>query len=217
MLNANASLSWLTRARPDREKAIQSLRATIDDGQRTFDVIKSIRAMFAKGLGSATEFNFNDLVRETVALLERELTATKVSLELDLDEDLPLISGSPVQIQRVLINLLTNAIESLRAVKSRRQRIALRVAPLDGKNVLLEISDTGIGIPPDKMPHIFDAFFTTKATGTGLGLSLCRIIVEEHAIPERGRRYACRSARPRQAGAERRAAPGRRHRGRAAR
>ena len=180
MLNANASLSWLTRARPDREKAIQSLRATIDDGQRTFDVIKSIRAMFAKGLGSATEFNFNDLVRETVALLERELTATKVSLELDLDEDLPLISGSPVQIQRVLINLLTNAIESLRAVKSRRQRIALRVAPLDGKNVLLEISDTGIGIPPDKMPHIFDAFFTTKATGTGLGLSLCRIIVEEH-------------------------------------
>jgi len=103
-----------------------------------------------------------------------------VSLELDLDEDLPLISGSPVQIQRVLINLLTNAIESLRAVKSRRQRIALRVAPLDGKNVLLEISDTGIGIPPDKMPHIFDAFFTTKATGTGLGLSLCRIIVEEH-------------------------------------
>ena len=180
MLNATASLSWLTRARPDREKAIRSLRATIDDGQRTFDVIKSIRAMFATGPDTATQFSLNDLVRETASLLDRELAATKVSLEIDLDEDLPSTSGSRVQIQRVIINLLTNAIESLSAIKGRPRRIAIRSAPLDGKNVLVEISDTGVGIPPEKMPRIFDAFFTTKSTGTGLGLSLCRTIVEEH-------------------------------------
>jgi len=180
MLSASASLNWLNRARPDRKKAIEALRATIEDGQRTFDVIRSIRAMFARGPGSNTEFSLNDLVRETASLLDRELAATKVSLDMELDEDLPSTSGSRVQIQRVLINLLTNATESLRAIKGRSRRIAIRSVPLDDESVLLEVSDTGAGIAPEKMPHIFDTFFTTKSTGTGLGLSLSRTIVEEH-------------------------------------
>ena len=95
------------------EKAIKSLRATIDAGHRTFDVIKSIRAMFAKGPGTATEFSLNDLVRETASLLDRELAGEKVSLQLALDEALPPVLADRVQIQRVLVNLFTNAIESL--------------------------------------------------------------------------------------------------------
>ena len=144
--------------------------------------------MFAKGPGAATEFSLNDLVRETASLLDRELAGAKVSLELALDETLPPILADRVQIQRVLVNLFTNAIESLGATRGRPRRIAIRSMPMDGQDVLLEVSDTGTGIAPEEMEHIFDPFFTTKATGTGLGLSLCRTIVEEHG----GRLWASR-------------------------
>jgi signal transduction histidine kinase len=178
--SAMAGLDWLDRERPDLEKAAKALRGTIDAGNRTTEVIKSIRAIFAKGPIRATPFSLNDLVRETASFLERELAGERVALELTLDEDLPPVLADRVQIQRVLVNLFTNAIDSLGATRGRPRRIEVRSAPLNGADVLLEVSDTGIGIRPDETAHIFDAFFTTKAAGTGLGLSLCRTIVEEH-------------------------------------
>jgi signal transduction histidine kinase len=180
IINAMAGLDWLDRERPDLEKAAKALRSTIDAGNRTTEVIKSIRAIFAKGPISATPFSLNDLVRETASFLERELTGERVVLELTLDEELPPVLADRVQIQRVLVNLFANAIDSLRETRGRPRRIAVRSAPLNGEDVLLEVSDTGIGIRPEETSHIFDAFFTTKAAGTGLGLSLCRTIVEEH-------------------------------------
>jgi signal transduction histidine kinase len=179
-LNTSAALNLLTQPRPDVERAITSLRAVSNSAQRTFDVIKSIRAVFARGPGPATEFSLNELVRETPSLMDMELSAKKASLELALDDAIPPILADRVQMQRVLVNLFSNAIESLGATRKRPRHIAIRSAMLDGKGVLLEVSDTGIGIAPEELEHIFDAFFTTKATGTGLGLSLCRTIVEEH-------------------------------------
>lgn len=179
-MHARAGLNSLTGARPDVEKAIKSLEATIEAGHRTSDIIKSVRTMFAKRPSIATEFSLNDLVCATASLLSRELAGAKVSLRLDLDEALPPILADQVQLQRVLVNLLTNAIESVGATRSRPRCIAIRSATLDGHNVLLEVSDNGGGIAPEQMARIFDPFFTTKATGTGLGLSLCRSIVQAH-------------------------------------
>ena len=180
ILNATATLTWLTRDRPEVEKAIVTARDIIRDGQRTFDVIKSVRAMFAKRPGVAAEFDLNDLVRETVALRSIEMDHSKITLQLELDPDLPSVTADRVQLQRVLVNLLTNAIESLGATKRRRRKIVIRSLAQGRRDVLLDISDTGIGIDPEEVEHIFDAFFTTKETGTGLGLALCRTIVEEH-------------------------------------
>src|SRR5207342_342381 len=178
-LSAAAALGWLTRSSPDTNKAISSLRDTIDSDERTFDVIKSIRATFANGAGTLSEFSLNDLARETVSLMDQELAARKVALHLSLDDGLPPVVANKVQIQRVLINLLTNAIESMVATRGRERRIAIR-SGLDGRNVQLDVSDSGVGISPEKMAQVFEPFFTTKSTGTGLGLSLSRTILEEH-------------------------------------
>jgi signal transduction histidine kinase len=179
-LSATAGLQWLINSKPDAEKATSSMRDAVDSVERSFDVIKSIRAMFAGGSGSLSEFSLNDLARETTILLDRELAAQKVSLELTLDDELPPILANRVQIQRVLVNLLTNAIESIAATKHRLRRITIRSASLKDGDVLLEVRDSGAGIAPEKITHIFDPFFTTKSTGTGLGLSLSRTIIEEH-------------------------------------
>jgi len=179
-LNAAAGLNWLTQPRPDVKKAVAALRAVGDAGSRTFDIIRSIRATFAKEPGRATEFCLNDLVLETTSLFEREMAASKISLKLSLADRLPPIKADRVQMQRVLVNLLNNAVESLRALPDRSHTVAISSAVANGRDVLIEVNDNGTGIAAHDMEHIFDPFFTTKATGTGLGLPLCRTIAEEH-------------------------------------
>jgi signal transduction histidine kinase len=179
-LSASAALNSLTRARPDSEMAIKSLRDTVRATQRAFAVARSVRAMFGKRTNSVSEFNLNDLVRETAALLDREMAAQRVSLRLTLDAALPPVLANRIQIQRVLINLLMNAIESLGATERRGRRIAIRSATGDHETLQVEISDSGVGIAPETMAQIFEPFFSTKSSGTGLGLSLSRTIVESH-------------------------------------
>jgi C4-dicarboxylate-specific signal transduction histidine kinase len=177
-LNASAGLDWLSRKPPNTVSAIESLRTTIDAGKLTFDVLKSLRAMSAKERGSQSEFDLNDLVRETTSLFGRELAAHRITLQLALERGLPAICANRVQIQRVLINLMTNAIEAVSA--ARRRIITISSTYTDSRNVLLEVNDSGAGIAPEKMDHIFEPFFTSKSNGTGLGLSLSRTIVEQH-------------------------------------
>jgi signal transduction histidine kinase len=179
-LHAKSGLNWLTRTPPDAEKAAKSLRGAIEAAHRTTDVVRSIRAMFSERPELATEVSLNDLVRATAALLDVELAGEKVSVQLALDDTLPPVLADRVQMQRVLLNLFTNAIQSLHGTHGRPRRIAVRSARLDGHDVLLEVTDNGVGIAPEELEHIFEAFHTTKPTGAGVGLSLCRTIVGAH-------------------------------------
>ena len=179
-MSASAALNWLTRRKPDVQMAIASLHAAIDSGHRAFDVIRSIRSMFGRGAGPATDFDVNELVTETAALLKEEFVTKKIGLEFLPDEGLPSITADRVLLQRVLLNLFTNAAESIEASKHKSRQIRVSSKPLNSDSLMVEISDSGAGISADDLPHIFDAFVTTKPTGTGLGLSLCRTIIEEH-------------------------------------
>ena len=179
-LSAMAGIDSLSRVPPEPEKAIESLRTTMEAVRRTFDVIKSIRPGGKSGPGGLSEFCLNKLVRETTSLLDRDMMAQKIALQMTLDETLHPIQGDRVQIQRVIVNLLTNSIDALATAPRRGRRIDINTGHTDGGNIVLAVRDTGASIAPDKLTQIFDPFFTTKSNGTGLGLSLSRTIVEDH-------------------------------------
>jgi signal transduction histidine kinase len=190
--NAKAGLNFLTRPKPDVGKAIDALHASLDAGKLTVGVIKSLRAMAAKEPGRFTEFDVNEVVRQATDMLDGEMANARVALKLDLDETLAPIQADRVQVQQVLVNLLVNAIESMGETRGRTRRITIRSAPIDGRAVIVEVSDTGRGIAPEDLERIFENFVTTKATGTGLGLPISRILAEEQggrlwASPGNGR------------------------------
>jgi signal transduction histidine kinase len=178
-LSASAALKWLRRSKPNVDLARKSLKDALDANGRTLDILKGLRAMFSGQSATISDFQVNALTRETAALLDRELAAQKIELQFDLDDAEPSIMGNRAQIQRVVSNLLINAIESLAETHQRSRRVVIRTA-LEGQAVLIEVSDTGRGIAPEKMKQVFEPFFTTKATGSGLGLSLSRTVIEDH-------------------------------------
>jgi signal transduction histidine kinase len=178
-LNAATGLKLLGAKQPDLTKAIDAFRAIQEAGRRTSDVIKSIRATLAGDRTARTQFGLNALVRETALLMDRDLAGRRIMLELDLDERIPPIIADRTQLQRVLINLFSNAIDALESSETTHHRISIRSSLLNG-DTLLEFRDTGIGFSGNDPEEIFQPFFTTKATGLGLGLTLCRSIIEEH-------------------------------------
>ena len=177
-LNARGGMNWLKRSTPHPEKVSEALQNTLDAAHRALDVISSIRATFARGSGAISEFSFNDLVLETTSLLDRDLAVQKISLQFALGNALPPVRANRVQLQRVLVNLLTNAIEAVAQTGDRR--ISIRSSLVNGEDLLLQVEDSGAGIAPEKLSQIFEPFFTTKSNGTGLGLLLSRTIAEDH-------------------------------------
>ena len=178
--NANAALRWLDRPKPDFDEVREALKHIGSDGHRASEVIHSIRSMFSKGDHEGRPLDTNELIRETIAMASGELDAARITIELELSEPLPLITAHKGQLQQVVLNIVTNAADSMRNIEDRERLLRVRSRRFNSNGVAVSVEDSGIGIDEGTMDRIFDTFFTTKSNGMGMGLAICRSIVEAH-------------------------------------
>jgi C4-dicarboxylate-specific signal transduction histidine kinase len=178
--NAEACLRWLNRGTPDLDRARRSVEWIIDDGNRASEVIRRIRGLAKKSEIEKVPLDVNDVVRETIGLMQREVFSHQVALRMELVPALPAILGDRVQLQQVIINLMMNGIEAMQSVTDRPRELLIRSRQHEKQLVLVSITDCGVGISAENADRLFNAFFTTKSSGMGMGLSICRSIMEAH-------------------------------------
>jgi len=178
--SANAALRWLSAATPDLDRARSALTQIVSAGHRTSEIVRSVRAMFKKDMEDRRPFDMNDLIWTVLMLVEVDLDRHKIGVETRLDRSLPKIWGDYVQIQQVLLNLTMNAIESMSDVGSRPRMLRIKSEYPGGNEVLVSVEDAGAGISPGDLDRIFKPLYTTKSRGMGMGLSICRSIIEAH-------------------------------------
>ncbi|MBR0739616.1 PAS domain S-box protein [Bradyrhizobium liaoningense] len=178
--NADACLSWLQRNPPDLNAARRSVDWIIEDGKRASDIIHHVRALAKQTDIEMVPLDASTVVREAVALVQREMASHAVSVRMELSSALPGIFGDRIQLQQVLINLIMNGIEAMEGVDDRPRELTIR-SEADGDHaVLVSVADSGAGICEKAIDRLFMPFFTTKSSGMGMGLSICRSIVEAH-------------------------------------
>jgi signal transduction histidine kinase len=177
--DARTCLRWLTRDDPDVEEARAAASRVVKGVTRAADIISRIRLLFQKGTPERELVDINEVIREMIVLLRSEATRYSVSIQPDLAADLPQVRADRVQFQQVLMNLMINGIDAMKGVDGRRD-LAIKSQRSENEHLLVSISDTGVGLPPQQADQIFNAFFTTKLHGTGMGLSISRSIVESH-------------------------------------
>ncbi len=178
--NANACLRWLGQDPPNIDRARSVLQNIVSDGERASEVIGSVRALLAKSGQERVPLDVNELIREVTTFMRADLRQHGIVLHTELATNLPRILAVRIQMQQVLINLIANAIESMAAVDEGARRLTLRSHRGDGYGIVITVADTGPGIEPTDVDRIFEAFFSTKPEGMGMGLSICRSIVEAH-------------------------------------
>jgi signal transduction histidine kinase len=178
--NANTCLRMLAADSPDVEGARETARRTIRDGNRASEIIARLRALFIKKETTTELVDLNEATREVIALSLSELRRNGVVLQSELAADLPTISGDRIQLQQVIVNLLRNASDAMVGVHDRPRQLLIRTEREDGDRVRVNVRDAGVGIDPQAMDKLFDAFYTTKSDGMGIGLSVSRSIVEKH-------------------------------------
>ena len=176
--NARTCLRWLGRDQPDVAEGREAAARIIKDVTRASDIISSISVMFKKGALQRQAVDVNELIREMIVLLRSEANRYSISIRTELAEDLPKVMADRVQLQQVFMNLMLNGIDAMKETTGRGE-LTIKSETGDAQ-MLISVSDTGVGLPPEQPDQIFKAFFTTKDNGTGMGLPISRSIIESH-------------------------------------
>ena len=176
--NGQAARRWLSNTAPDLIEARSALEKIVEDGRRAGQIIDSVRAMFKKDDSEAGWIDVNELVANVLILAKSEIQKKEISVRTDLSQNIPHVLAGRTQLQQVFMNLTLNAVEAMDPVTSREKLLVIKSAIHESAKVLITISDTGTGIDPQNLDRIFDAFFTTKSKGMGMGLAICRSIIE---------------------------------------
>jgi C4-dicarboxylate-specific signal transduction histidine kinase len=184
--NGNACLRWLAAQPPNLDEARQAVDRIVKDANRASDIIARVRSLTKSARPENGWLNINEIIVDTLTLTETEIQQNRVSLQTMLAGDLPLVFGDRVQLQQVILNLIFNAIEAMSLVRDGLRELIVSTAMADARSVVISVSDTGAGLEPKNIGHIFDAFYSTKPDGMGMGLAISRSIVEAH----RGRIWA---------------------------
>jgi PAS domain S-box-containing protein len=178
--DANTCVRWITRDEPDLKEAREAARRIVNDAKRASEIINRVRLLFKKGTPQRELVDVNEVAREMIVLLGDEASRHSISVRTELAEDLPHVIGDRVQLQQVLMNLIVNGVDAMHDVDGPRE-LTIKSQPAQNNELLLSVSDTGVGLPRHQADEIFNAFFTTKTHGTGMGLHISRSIVESHA------------------------------------
>jgi C4-dicarboxylate-specific signal transduction histidine kinase len=178
--NAQASLRWLNHEPPRLDEVRSAVERIVRDGNRASDVIRRIRAIAKKADPQKVSLDINDVIQEGVSLVRREILSRGVSLRTEFAPALPPVIGDRVQLQQVLINLMMNGVEAMAAITDRAREILVRSQQHEAEQVLVAVRDSGVGINPENIERLFNAFYTTKPSGLGIGLSISRSIIAAH-------------------------------------
>jgi signal transduction histidine kinase len=188
--NAQTIQRMLARGGFELPELLEALEDITRDGQRASDVIARFRGLLKKAPASRAAIDLNELLREAVTLTRWQMNRRKITAQLELADALPRVLGDRVQLQQVILNLLTNGADAMERVAPAQRKLVLRSAVDDTANVLVSVRDFGVGIDPDNSERLFDSFFTTKPGGMGMGLAICKSIIQAHG----GRLWASRNA-----------------------
>jgi signal transduction histidine kinase len=180
----------LDREKPDLAEVREATGDMIRDGRRASEIIRRLRALTKKTASEKVPLDINDIIKEIIPLMQREMLSHEVSFRLELSLMLPMVLGDRIQLQQVILNLVMNAMEAMIPVSGRARELVIRSQLDDTGQAMVAVQDSGIGIDPENVSRLFDAFFTTKPNGMGMGLSICHSIIENHG----GKLWASRNA-----------------------
>jgi signal transduction histidine kinase len=177
--NGGSCLRWLARDVPDLDEVRAAVERMINDGNRAAEVIRRVRALVKKTDAPKVPLPINGVIEEVMPLLQPEMLSHQASLRLELASELPLVLADRIQLQQVIINLVMNGMEAMAPVIDRPRELKI-LSQCEADQVFVAVQDSGIGIDPEHVDRLFNSFFTTKPSGMGMGLSICRSIIEAH-------------------------------------